>query len=63
MQAIKESDLDVMLEIIADIREHHAGLADTLSGLANDFEYDRILILLEESLYGHKKHRSTHDSG
>jgi DNA-binding response OmpR family regulator len=47
-QAAEETDIEVLCEIIEQIRERNVALADALAGLAEDFEYDEILRLTEE---------------
>lgn len=49
VEAIDLGDALMIEEAIADIRTHHADLADHLSRLANNFEYDRMLTLLEKT--------------
>ena len=44
--ATVQGDLDRMLALIGDIREAHAEVADALSRLASDFDYQTILRLL-----------------
>jgi len=49
VEAIDLGDALMIEKTIADIRTHHADLADHLSRLANNFEYDRMLTLLEKT--------------
>jgi signal transduction histidine kinase/DNA-binding NarL/FixJ family response regulator len=48
-QATIKADLNLILTLIDQIRGQDAALADALAGLANDFEYKRILALIEQS--------------
>ncbi len=42
-RATVETDMQRVAALISEIRTHDAALADALSALANDFEYDKIL--------------------
>ncbi len=44
-----KADLNRMLALLEQIRGQDAGLAEALEGLAHDFEYKRILTLLEQA--------------
>ncbi len=48
-QAAEETDIEALFEVIAQIRERAPGLADALARLAEDFEYDEILGLLQQT--------------
>ena len=47
-QAVEETDLEALFELIEQIHERHSGLADILARLAENFEYDRILTLTQQ---------------
>ena len=47
-QATIKADLNLILTLIDRIREQDAALADALAGLANSFEYKRILALIQQ---------------
>ncbi len=47
--AIVLADMQVIAELLQEIRAQQAELADALQQLANDFEYDHILELIEQS--------------
>lgn len=47
-QGAIEANLTLLLEVIEQIRDHDAALADALAHLTNDFEYDIILAYLQE---------------
>ncbi len=47
-QGAEETDVEVLFEVIEQIREHDAVIADALKRLAEDFEYDEILGLLQQ---------------
>ncbi|MCP4405066.1 MAG: response regulator [bacterium] len=46
-QGAEETDVEVLFEVIEKIRERDAALADALGQLAEDFEYDEILTLIQ----------------
>ncbi len=48
-QSAEETDLEALREVIEQIREHDAAVADALARLAEDFEYDEILFLMKET--------------
>ncbi len=47
-QGAEETDVDVLFEVIEQIRERDAALADVLTRLAEDFEYDGILAVTQQ---------------
>jgi len=48
-QATMKAHLNKILALIDQIREQDAALADVLAGLAQDFEYKKILALIEQA--------------
>jgi len=46
-QAAKDIDINLMLDIIAQIRLEYPSAADALEQLANSFEYDKIIFFIE----------------
>lgn len=48
-QATVKADFDQILNLIEQIRSQNAALADALEKLANDFEYKKILAVIERS--------------
>jgi CheY-like chemotaxis protein len=42
-QGAEETDVEVLFEVIEQIRKHDAAVADALTSLVEDFEYDKIL--------------------
>ena len=46
-QAAEETDVEALFEVIEQIRERDAAVADALARLAEDFEYDEILALIQ----------------
>jgi CheY-like chemotaxis protein len=48
-QATIRANLGLILALVDQIREQNAALADALATLANDFEYKRILALIEQA--------------
>jgi CheY-like chemotaxis protein len=48
-QATTRADLQRILHLVDQIREDHAALADDLAGLARNYEYKRILTLIEQA--------------
>jgi PAS domain S-box-containing protein len=46
--AALRSDMEPINNLIAQVASHNASLSDILKRLANDFEYDKILALIEE---------------
>ncbi len=46
-EAAKFCDLMTMNEVLPEIRRHNAPLADALAQLADNFEYDKILALIQ----------------
>jgi signal transduction histidine kinase/DNA-binding response OmpR family regulator len=51
-QAVTETDMLRITDIIAEIRDHDGALADALKSLADDFEYDKIALILQQ--VGHR---------
>ncbi len=49
-QAVEEADVEVLFDVIAHIRERDPGVADSLTQLAHDFEYDEILRLIHNGI-------------
>ncbi len=49
MKATEMAELDLIQASIGNIRDHDSALADVLIQLADNFEYDRILSLLEKA--------------
>jgi CheY-like chemotaxis protein len=47
--ATVKADMNRMLDLVGQIREQDAALADALEGLIHDFQYKRILTLIEEA--------------
>jgi CheY-like chemotaxis protein len=47
-QALTQLDTQQVQQVVGHIRTHHPTLADTLTSLANNFEYSRILHWLRE---------------
>ncbi|NER98162.1 MAG: PAS domain S-box protein, partial [Symploca sp. SIO1B1] len=47
-QATVEGDLDLMLTLIEQIRQQNNHLADALASLANQFQFEELLALIEE---------------
>jgi len=47
-RAIAQLDVEGIQQVIEEIRAHNAPLADALATLADDFEYDKILVLIRE---------------
>ncbi len=47
-EATELSDIELIDQVIAEIRRHNASLADALAKLARDFEYNKILALTQE---------------
>ncbi|OLP18046.1 hypothetical protein BST81_13520 [Leptolyngbya sp. 'hensonii'] len=47
-QAILEGDLETILDLIQQIEEQHSGLAQQLTQLANQFQYDQLLALMQQ---------------
>jgi signal transduction histidine kinase/DNA-binding response OmpR family regulator len=47
-QAVTETDMLQITDIIAEIREHDGALADALKSLADDFAYDKIAMILQQ---------------
>jgi len=50
-EATELSDMEMIDQVVTEIRRHHAKLADELAGLLNNFQYDKILALVQESKY------------
>ncbi len=50
-QALLNIDLDRAAAIIEQIRARDARLADTLQRYINDFEYERIVTLIQRTAY------------
>ncbi len=48
-RAAEETDIEALFEVIAQIRERDAALADALAQLVHDFEYDEMLTILQEN--------------
>ena len=48
-QATDRGDIQLIFSIIDEIRAHAAAVADALARLANEFDYDRILRLIQEA--------------
>lgn len=48
-QAVTETDMQRITAAIMEIRDHDAALADALKRLADDFEYDKIALLLQQA--------------
>jgi len=48
-QATDRSDVQLVLNIIEEIRSYNSALADALAHLANEFDYDEILRLIQEA--------------
>ncbi len=48
-EATVEGDLDLMLTLIEQIRQQNHHLANTLASLANQFQFEELLALIEES--------------
>ena len=48
-QAAIRVSLDRLLAVVHEIRQYDGGLADTLAGLVNDFEYNKILNMIERA--------------
>ena len=48
-QATERSDVQLVLNIIEEIRVYDSALADALAHLANEFDYDEILRLIQET--------------
>jgi CheY-like chemotaxis protein len=47
-QAVVRANFTQMLDLIADIHGQHPELADTLTELAQNFEYDRLAALIQD---------------
>ncbi len=45
----KETNTKLLFEVIEQIRQHDAAVADALARLTNDFEYDKILALIQQT--------------
>jgi CheY-like chemotaxis protein len=52
-EATELSDMEMVNQVVAEIRSRNASLADVLARLADNFEYDKIFALLQEA--GRKK--------
>ncbi|MDM8521790.1 transporter substrate-binding domain-containing protein [Desulfococcaceae bacterium HSG8] len=50
--ASESGDPDRICRVIADIRSHDAALADALTGLADEFEFDKILEFIQRAASG-----------
>ena len=48
-QATTKADLTLILSLIGQIREHDAALANALANLAQNYEYKKILTLIEQA--------------
>lgn len=48
-QATIKADINLILSLVDQIREHNGALADMLVSLANDFEYKKILAVVERA--------------
>ncbi|MCP4348575.1 MAG: response regulator [Desulfobacterales bacterium] len=48
-EALEIADLEVLNKVISEIRPYNAPLADALTRLAKDFEYDEILALIQKN--------------
>ncbi len=48
-RAAEETDVEMLLEVIEQIRERDAAIADALAQLAEDFEYDEILTFIQQT--------------
>ena len=48
-KAATRCEIDTIAQVIADIRPHNPSLADTLTGVAEEFEYPNILTAIQES--------------
>jgi hypothetical protein len=48
-EAVLEGDVDVIEQVIEDIRAIEAGVADALAPLAQQFEYDTMLAVIQEA--------------
>jgi DNA-binding response OmpR family regulator len=48
-QATTRADLHQILHLLGQIREHNAALAEGLADLASNYEYKRILTLIEQA--------------
>lgn len=48
-QGVEEVDIDLLSSAIKQIRGHDAELANALARLAEDFEYDEILVLIQHA--------------
>jgi CheY-like chemotaxis protein len=51
-QGAEETDVEVLFEVIEQIRERDAALADALARLVEDFEYDEILATIQQTEKG-----------
>ncbi len=45
----KEANTKLLFEVIEQIRQHDAAVADALARLTNDFEYDEILTFIQQT--------------
>lgn len=54
-QAIINLDVDLIQAIIERIRELNAPVADGLAGLAGDFQYDKLLALIQQGETGDRR--------
>jgi signal transduction histidine kinase/streptogramin lyase/DNA-binding NarL/FixJ family response regulator len=49
-EATELGDIEMMAQVIADIRQHNPTLAEDVAWLAHRFEYDKLLYLLQEAV-------------
>ncbi len=47
-QGAQETDIEMLFEVIEQIRQHNTVVADVLAQVTNDFEYDEILRVIQE---------------
>jgi CheY-like chemotaxis protein len=57
--ATLDSDVNLIRQIIHDVRSHDAALADALARLAHEFNYDTILKLIQEAKAEERSHEGT----
>jgi signal transduction histidine kinase len=51
-QGVEETDVEILFEVIEQIRECDETVADALAQLAEDFEYDKILAVIQHTKKG-----------
>ncbi len=47
-QGVETTDIEMLFEVIEQIRQHNTVVADVLAQVTNDFEYDEILRVIQE---------------